>query len=324
MEKIKEIEQFLPREFPIRKKPQLSLDPSKGRKLTLFLLLGTTILSVGFWLMGKQEEGEKASVFGPSPALISTPTTSLIKNKQEIIERVDVLTKGLKGSYGFYVFNLTSKQSYGFLEQETFPATSLMKLPAILTLYQEVEAGRVDLDTKYVLKNSDKQSGAGSMQYKPAGTVYTYKKMVELMGKQSDNTAFNVLRKVLGEGQIQKTINDLGMTKTSLKEFQTTPYDQGLLFRKLYSGSIITRQHRDEILGYLSDTFDETRIPAGVPTGTRVSHKVGTDIGTISDGGIVFGKEPYVLIMMSKDVLEKEAKEVLPKIAQAVWEFAKR
>jgi len=48
---------------------------------------------------------------------------------------------------------------------------------------------------------------------------------------------------------------------------------------------------------------------------------VGTDIGVISDAGIVFGKRPFIVVIMSSDVLEKEAKEVLPEIVKAVWEF---
>jgi len=111
------------------------------------------------------------------------------------------------------------------------------------------------------------------------------------------------------------------MTKTSLGKGETTPADLGLFFRKLYAGSILSREHRDEILGYLTKTFDESRIPAGVPEEVRVAHKVGTDIGIIADAGIVFAKRPFIVAIMSFDVSEKEAKEVLPEIAKAVWEF---
>ena len=88
------------------------------------------------------------------------------------------------------------------------------------------------------------------------------------------------------------------MTKTSLVKNETTPADVGLFFRKLYAGSIVSREHRDEILGYLTETFDESRIPAGVPEGTRVAHKIGIEIGIISDAGIVFSQKPFILVIM--------------------------
>jgi beta-lactamase class A len=69
----------------------------------------------------------------------------------------------------------------------------------------------------------------------------------------------------------------------------------------------------------LTGTIWEDRIPAGVPEGIRVSHKVGTEIGVLADAGIVFAPKPYVLVIMSKDVLEKEAKQALPEISRVIW-----
>lgn len=304
----------------------MSFKSQGGKKWIAILFGGTVFLSLVFWWWGGRGEQKtedrrqkiEKNLVTPTPT--STPVPTVIKSS-EITQDFSNLVKDLKGVYSFSAYNLGSKQSYGVRENEVFPAASLMKLPVILTLYREAEAGRIDLETKYTLKKSDKQTGAGTMRYQPDGAVYTYRKMVELMGKQSDNTAFFVIRTLLGDEKIQKTISGLGMVKTSLANFETTASDIGLFFRKLYSGSVVTRQNRDEILGFLTETFDESRIPAGVPKGTRVAHKVGTDIGVISDGGIVFGQQPFVLVIMSKDVLEAEAKEVLPKISSAVWEF---
>lgn len=322
MEIFKKPEKFVPRQLPLKRvKEQESKRVKGGGKWIFALFAGSIILSLGLWAYGNLKTGTGFQKI-ISPQIIPTPTpTPIPKKTTEVIDKVKDLVKNLKGAYGVYVFNLTTKQSYGVLENEVFPAASLIKLPVFLTLYQEAEAGRIDLETKYTLKNSDKQTGAGGMQYKPAGTVYTYRQVAELTGKQSDNTAFFVLRKILGDEKIQKTINDLGMTKTSLSKNETTPQDLGLFFRKLYAGSVVGREHRDEILSFLTETFDESRIPVGVPEGTRVAHKIGTDIGVISDAGIVFAQKPFILVILSKDALEKETLETLPEITMIVWEF---
>lgn len=316
---------FIPREFPKKEisKPEKKIDKVKERKITLTLLVGSLIIGIVLWFLGNkslplQEKSDKIIVI---PSLMVTPTPTVSINSSQIIKEFENLTKDLKGSYGLYVYNLTSKKFYGKNENQIFSSASLNKLPLIVTAYLEAEAGRLDLETKYILKAGDKRTGAGSMQYRPVGTIYTYRKLIELMGQQSDNTAFYVLRMVLGDEKIQKTINELGLKNTVFDKFDSSPADIGLLLRKLYGGSIISREHRDEIIKYLTSTFDESRIPAGVPEEIKVAHKVGTDIGVISDGGIVFAKKPYIVVIMSQDVLIAQAQEVLPKISQLVWEY---
>ena len=77
----------------------------------------------------------------------------------------------------------------------------------IAGMYMEDEAGNIDLDEKYTLKNSDKVTGAGSLYGKPAGYQTTYRNLVQLMGKQSDNTAFKVLSKQIEEEDINRTLD---------------------------------------------------------------------------------------------------------------------
>ena len=157
------------------------------------------------------------------------------------------------------------------------------------------------------------------MQYKLAGTAYTYRKMAELMGKQSDNTAFNVFSNIFGEEKIQMVINDLGMKNTSFKDNKTTAEDIGLFFYKLYTQNILIRDNRDELLSFITDTIYEDRIPAGIPKDIEVAHKIGNEIGVISDAGIIFSQKPFVLAILSEGVNELEAKEVLLKIAEMVY-----
>jgi len=85
-----------------------------------------------------------------------------------------------------------------------FLAASLMKLPVMITLYQKVETGKVDLETKYILKEKDKRTGAGILQNRTVGSSYSYRELAELMGHYSDNTAFFVLRNILTDQEIQK------------------------------------------------------------------------------------------------------------------------
>lgn len=249
-------------------------------------------------------------------------------NPSPAIEQFDNLTSEPLGTYGFYVYRLGDGKEYGKRQEEVFPAASLMKLPLMVVLYQEAQlrqtlAGQVDnfLETKYKLRSSDKVAGAGILAGKPAGTVYTYRQLAEFMGKYSDNTAYMVIRRILGDKKTQEVIENLGMFHTSLKKNATTPEDMGLLLSKLYLGNVVSEKHKEEILDYLTKTAFEDWLPAGLPEGVKIAHKIGKDTATFSDAGIVFGDNPYVIVVMSKNAREPQALEALPKISKAIWEF---
>ena len=299
-------------------KVRLRLDGSRAI-ISLFIL--TVLASSALYL--KTELAGFWQKF-TSPMVISTLPEEERFDPSPVLEEIEGLTKELRGVYGLYVYRFEDGNGYGWHQKEVFPAASLMKLPVLLTLYQAAERGELSLDAEYSLIQQDKVGGAGILQSKPVGTVYTYRQLAEYMGQCSDNTAYNVLVRIFGREKIQATIDDVGMRKTSFRENETTPEDIGLFFHQLYQGGVVTFEHRQEILKFLTDTVFEDRIPAGVPEGVRVAHKIGTEIGSFSDAGIVFANPPaggFVLVILSKAAREPEALEILPQITQSVWEF---
>ncbi len=327
----KEPEEFLPRKkkkgLSVKELKEIKKRRAEGRKWILVLVIASMVVSLGFWAWGRQET-DWSGIISPIGESIQDISREGLGKRQieteDIEKKIEEAVKDLQGTYGVYVYNLTSRHSYGFNQEKVFPAASLIKLPLIIALYQEAEAGNIDLESEYVLKAEDKKTGAGVIQYKPEGTKYTYRELTQLMGRYSDNTAFDVVRQLLGDERIQATIDDLGMTKTSLEENKTSAANIGLFFRKFYAQSLLTRNHRDEIVDYLTKTAYEDRIPAGVPKDVKVAHKIGNETNSFSDAGIVFGSEPFILVIISKDALEKEALQVLPEITKIVWEFESR
>lgn len=247
----------------------------------------------------------------------ATPTPKFETEKNAVSE---MLTP-LRGTYGIYFQDLNSSDHFEIKGSEKFTAASLIKLPVLLTLYRESEAGRINLETIYSLQAVDKRNGAGALQYKANGFQISYRKLAEAMGQQSDNTAFAVISRILGDDKIQSTIDSLGMKNTSFTETLTTPNDVGLFFRKLYKEKIVSNKSRDEILGFLTNTIWEERIPAGIPKGIEVSHKIGSEIGVISDAGIVFAPQPFILVIMSQEANEIEAGKALPEITKKIYEM---
>lgn len=316
-------------ERPIFKKlnnEKVSLKEKKQARKVLISLFGFVLLATLLSISYREIPRLKKNFFEPAEVVsrkypAKQPTATPTPKLQEEKKAVEQILEPLRGEYGVFYQNLISGDHFSINGKKKFQAASLNKLPAILTLYREAEAGKINLDTIYKLKKSDQRNGAGNLQYKPEGYEVTFRKMVELMCEQSDNTAFNIVSLTLGVDKIQSTINQLGMMDSSFSDWKTTPEDIGLFFRKLYKEKVVNEKDREEILSYLTGTIYEDRIPAGLPKNIKVAHKIGTEIGVISDAGIVFAQEPFILVIMSQDANEIEAQKALPEITRKIYEF---
>jgi len=297
----------------------------KERYWVLGVLLGTILvsgilaMSARSWKLPGLPRFSLPS-FGSGTIIIEKKGNDLNETAKEVINAFREKTKSLSGVYGLYVIRLSDNTSYGISQNETFEAASLIKLPVMAAFYMEAENGDLDLETEYSLKDEDKVSGSGSLYGKPEGTILSYEDLVRYMGQQSDNTAFNVAINILGEEKVKETIKEIGMTGTSYEENETTPYDIGLFFQKLWDGEIVSKKSRDKILDSLTDTIYEEWLVAGIPDGIDVAHKFGREVHVINDAGIVFTDEPFVLVILSKGVVEREADEIFPELSKTVYD----
>lgn len=285
----------------------------KERYLLLAVLISTVLissilaLSSRAWKIGgfPKIALPKISLFKEEVLVVTKDNVSEnpIKEKGEkIIKEFREKTRDLSGIYALYVSDLSSGYSFGVNENETMDAASLIKLPVMAAVYRSSEAGEINLDDK--AKGSDR----------------SYRDLLRAMGKRSDNTAQTIVIGGLGKPMIEKTISDLGMTNTSYEENQTTARNIGEYFEKLWNGKIMDSKNKEEMLGFLTDTIYEDYLKKGVPEDVRVAHKFGTLLHVINDAGIVYSKNPYVVVVMTKGVVDKEAIEKFPVLSEIVYE----
>jgi len=304
----------------------------KERFLILFILLFTILTSIVLALSARAWKL-------PGLPQIKFPAISIFQNEtivlendnknapQDIIDRSQKITtdfkkntNNLSGVYGLFVIYLKSGYSFGLSQDESFTAASLIKLPVMAAAFRESEKGSLNLETIYTLKDSDKIAGSGSLYYKPAGTKLSYRDLLMLMGKQSDNTAFGIMRKVVGDTKVNEVIKTIGMNSTSLEDNSTSPNDIGIFFKKLWEGKITSKDSADEILGFITETSFENWIVAGIPADVRVAHKYGRELHVVNDAGIIYADNPFVLVILTKGVVEKEADSIFPSLAGLVYD----
>ena len=88
---------------------------------------------------------------------------------------------------------------------------------------------------------------------------------------------------------------------------------------KLWKGEIVDTTHKDEVLNYLTDTSFESWLVAGIPEEVKVAHKYGREVNVVNDAGIVFAPKPYVVVILSKGIVEKEADENFPELSRIIY-----
>lgn len=301
----------------------------KERRLVLFVLAITMALSGIFALSARSWKLPglpRLSFKLPQIAILEEETiilegdTVASTKRETIIEEFRLMTRNLSGVYGLYVTSVDGSFEVGINDDEQFEPASLNKLPVMLLAFRNDFQGVFDLDAVYTLRNQDKIGGSGSLNAVAEGEQYTYRKLVELMGQQSDNTAYFVVRNALGKEAVHDFVSELGMNQTFPDDNITSPRDIGLYFKALYSKNVVPERLRDELLGYLTDTIYEQWLPRDIPDSIQVAHKYGREVHVINDAGIVFADKPFVIVIMTKGIVEKEADQTIPEIANMVYQ----
>jgi len=301
----------------------------KTERVFVFSILGVTSLGA-FLLAFVSRQGKlpnlprlTAESVGLSDTVILTKTEvpiNIQKRDNDIIKRFSETVSSLSGVYAFVVVDLKSGDTYGLNEFEPMQAASLIKLPVMTLLLKQADDGKLNLDSTYILKNSDKTAGSGSLSGSPEGTIMTYRRLLQYMGHESDNTAFTIVRNYFGDETINTFAKDLGMKGTDITENMTTPSDIALLLEKIYDGRVLSTKSKDVLFDSLTKTIYENYLPKGIPEATRVAHKYGSEVHVLNDAGVVFSKNPYVVVLLTGGIVESEAQKTVPILSQIIYE----
>jgi len=218
---------------------------------------------------------------------------------------------------------------------ERMRSASMIKTLIMATLLQHEADGSISLGDSCTIRESDIVGGTGSVQSMGAGTRLSLSRLAELMISQSDNVATNVLIDRLGMGIVNDEGARLGLGQTVLarkmmdtaaaaagRENYTSASDQARILRLVASGDLVSPEASQAALAWLKEQEDSEGIAQGVPSGTVVAHKTGTLDSVRHDGAIVYGKRPYVLVIMTHGMSDGAANSLMARVSRTVWDAA--
>ena len=207
------------------------------------------------------------------------------------------------GHIGFYYKNLVTGETDGSRQTELFQAASVIKLPILAAILLEEREHPGVLQERRLVRDGDKVPGCGALQHISGTQAYDIESLCKLMITISDNTATNVLIRRFGIEFLNERFRVLGLQETKIFRFlfDTEAARQGSLLEEIYHGRCVSANASERMRAMLSQQQINHKIPSLLPPTVRVEHKTGEDEGITNDVGILYGREPCVLVFVSNE-----------------------
>jgi beta-lactamase class A len=226
-----------------------------------------------------------------------------------------------------------------------FHAASTMKVPVMIELFRQADAGMLKLDEQLPVRNEFHSIVDGSVYqlsvgddsdagvYAHAGGTMSLRDLCEAMITVSSNFAANLLIERVGVENVRKTVTRLGADGMIVlrgvedqKAFdrgmnnETTARALAILMQKIAKGEAVNPRADADMAEILKRQTFHDAIPAGLPPGTAVAHKTGNITKIHHDAAIVYGPRPYVLVVLVRGIGDQKVSGALiASISREVW-----
>jgi beta-lactamase class A len=249
------------------------------------------------------------------------------------------------GTIGFYALR-DDGLAFGYNQQETFPAASVIKLHLLIAALEQVQNGKLALETRIALPQEEIVAGSGLLQKLEPGALLTLRDYLTLMIIVSDNTATNMVIDLLGGRETanqQLEAWNLGQTRVvgklmlpqhrknpdqlAGKLAEIKPLDVVQVLAALQMGRLLNPALTAlalEILGKQEYTEMLARL---LPEGVKTASKSGQIMGVRNDVGLVQGKNhAYAVALCSKGCtdlryhIDNEAVWALAKLSKMIYD----
>lgn len=232
-----------------------------------------------------------------------TEGTNIKIENEEIAYRIDKKVSEVAGIYkdniSIYYKNLNTEEEYLLNPDRYYIAASTTKVPLCMMILDQVFEGKLNLEDEIDYEEEDREDGSGVLYYLEEVTNVTIGEAVRLSIIESDNVAKNMLRRISEISITDYLINITGD--------ESIPYENYITARQLYM--VLDRLYENPnnnpyyelLINYMTKTVFHDRLDKYIPHDI-VAHKIGDYYRYYHDCGIIYGKDDYIIVILTKDI----------------------
>lgn len=225
------------------------------------------------------------------------------------------------GVYGVTFVNLATGERFGVNDTQPYKAASTAKLPMNVLLWRRIAAGEIDPEAILTYKEEDFEPGTGIIQNQPFGTEYTVRQTSRYSIIHSDNSGINMIIRLLDRDKILEYMREIGFAIDYGARHRSSPSDMANAAIDLYKFYYEQPEFAGELIYNLENTDWRDRISAKLPPEIKVAHKIGNQLRTSNDVGIIFASQPYVLSVMTADTEHGVAIVNIANLSRMIYDF---
>jgi beta-lactamase class A len=244
--------------------------------------------------------------------------------------RLDTLKTSVEaGSLGLAVVDLQSGATAGVDAARAYPAASLFKVPILLEVLTEEEAGRLDAQRPVEITPDDWTDGSGVLQAR-VGDRLPVRELAQLMIQDSDNIAALVLLDVVGVGNVNSLAERLGMPATHLVDHRageegdhtTSAADMAHLLVGLATGQLVSAHVAEQALSLLELKQSVTWLGDDLPFWVKIAHKWGDLPYARHDAGIVYTpRGSYAIAVLTENSPADDSARAIARASRLTYDY---
>lgn len=241
--------------------------------------------------------------------------TSQIRRKGMDGRSLEEYLRGIPGKLTVYYKNLVTGETLNHKGEAPMMAASVIKIPILVETFRQIREGILKKDQLYVLREEDKMPSCGCLNRMHEGLNLTLQDLCNLMIILSDNTAANILIRLLGGTEvINGSLAKMGYQTCRVNRllFDAEASDKGIenyvsgaeigdMLEKMYLGTMIDKSSSKEMLEIMKSQRLKNKIPFYFQGCVPIAHKTGEDDGITHDAGIIYGSQPFILCCMGNE-----------------------
>lgn len=301
----------------------------------LFIIITVNIfIIIGFYI----KKSTESSLSSQSKSIDSNTLFSLLdKNimhtqQKDLLINFTPLRRDLSnyistqsGTIGVYFDYIPTGNSIGLNEKIPFVYASLLKVPLIMAIYKKTEANQLSLSDTIVMTEEDMDPDFGTLWKNGPGTEYTIKELIDFSLIDSDDTAYNLLKKKVSLEEFANVFEYLDVRLEVVNEDPAvSAKNYTSILRSLYFSSFLSLEHSQEILNILSKSAYKDGIRKYIPATIPIANKMGikAPIDVLSDCGIIYHpNRPYFLCIMVQIKDDQKVEDTISEISRKIYQF---